>query len=37
MKAQIEVVSHVEFDKWYKEKVVAAVDASSGNPTAQNK
>ncbi len=37
MKAQIEVVSQAEFDKWYKEKVVDAVDASSGNPTAQNK
>jgi cytochrome c oxidase subunit 2 len=32
MKAQIEVVSQAERDKWYKEKVVAAVNASSGNP-----
>jgi cytochrome c oxidase subunit 2 len=37
MKAQIEVVSQAEFDKWYKEKVAAAAGASSGNPPAQMK
>jgi heme/copper-type cytochrome/quinol oxidase subunit 2 len=36
MKAQIEVVSQPDFDKWYKEKVAAA-KASSGNPPAQSK
>jgi heme/copper-type cytochrome/quinol oxidase subunit 2 len=34
MKAQIEVVSRAEFDEWYKEKVAAAANASSGNPPA---
>jgi cytochrome c oxidase subunit 2 len=37
MKAQIEVVSQPDFDKWYKEKVAAAAKASSGNPPAQSK
>jgi heme/copper-type cytochrome/quinol oxidase subunit 2 len=38
MKAQIEVVSRPEFDKWYKEKVAAtATSASSSNPPAQSK
>ena len=37
MKAQIEVVSQAEFDKWYKEKVAATAGASSGNPPAQIK
>jgi cytochrome c oxidase subunit 2 len=36
MKAQIEVVSQPDFDKWYKEKVAAA-NASSGNPPARSK
>ena len=36
MKAQIEVVSQPDFDKWYKEKVAAA-NASSGNPPAKSK
>jgi heme/copper-type cytochrome/quinol oxidase subunit 2 len=37
MKAQIEVVSQAEFDKWSKEKIAAATKASSGNPPAQSK
>jgi heme/copper-type cytochrome/quinol oxidase subunit 2 len=37
MKAQIEVVSQVEFDMWHKEKVAAATNASTGNPPAQSK
>ncbi len=37
MKAQIEVVSQGEFDKWYKQKLSAAASAPATNPPAQNK
>jgi cytochrome c oxidase subunit 2 len=37
MKAQIEVVSQEEFDKWYKQKIAAAASASSANTPAQSK
>jgi heme/copper-type cytochrome/quinol oxidase subunit 2 len=36
MKAQIEVVSQEDFDKWYKEKATAA-NAPVGNAPAQSK
>jgi hypothetical protein len=37
MKARIEVVSQAEFDKWYKEKVAAATNASTGKAPGQSK
>lgn len=37
MKAEIEVVSQAEFDKWYQEKVAAAANAAAGAPPAQSK
>jgi len=37
MKAQIEVVSQEEFDKWYKQKIAAAASAPSANAPAQSK
>jgi cytochrome c oxidase subunit 2 len=37
MKAQIEVVTQEDFDKWYKEKTAATVNASEGNPPAPGK
>jgi cytochrome c oxidase subunit II len=37
MKAQIEVVSQDEFDKWYKQKLAAAASAPATNPPAQSK
>jgi cytochrome c oxidase subunit II len=37
MKAQIEVVSQDEFDKWYKQKLGAAASAPATNPPAQGK
>jgi cytochrome c oxidase subunit II len=37
MKAQIEIVSQEEFDKWYKQKLAAATSASTGNAPAQGK
>jgi cytochrome c oxidase subunit 2 len=37
MKAQIEVVSQEDFDKWYKQKLAAGVNAPAGNPPAQSK
>jgi heme/copper-type cytochrome/quinol oxidase subunit 2 len=36
MKAQIEVVSQEDFDKWYKEKSAAGTTAA-GNSPAQSK
>ena len=37
MKAQIEVVSQPEFDKWYQQKLATGTSASPGNPPAQSK
>jgi cytochrome c oxidase subunit 2 len=37
MKAQIEVVSQEDFDKWYKQKLAAGANAPAGNPPAQSK
>jgi len=37
MKAQIEVVSQQDFDKWYKEKLAAGASAPAGNAPAQSK
>jgi cytochrome c oxidase subunit 2 len=37
MKAQIEVVSQEEFDKWYKQKLAAGVSAPPANAPAQSK
>ena len=37
MKAQIEVVSQDEFDKWYKQKLAAATSAPAANAPAQSK
>jgi cytochrome c oxidase subunit II len=37
MKAQIEVVSQEDYDKWYKEKLAAVSGASQANPPAQSK
>jgi cytochrome c oxidase subunit II len=37
MKAQIEVVSQEEFDKWYKQKLAAVSSASAANAPAQSK
>jgi cytochrome c oxidase subunit 2 len=37
MKAQIEVVSQDEFDKWYRQKLAAAASAPATNPPAQSK
>jgi cytochrome c oxidase subunit II len=37
MKAQIEVVSQEEFDKWYKEKLAAGTSAPAANAPAQSK
>jgi cytochrome c oxidase subunit II len=37
MKAEIEVVSQDEFDKWYKQKLGAAASAPATNPPAQSK
>jgi cytochrome c oxidase subunit 2 len=37
MKAQIEVVSQEEFDKWYKQKLAAGASAPPANPPAQSK
>jgi cytochrome c oxidase subunit 2 len=37
MKAQIEVVSQEEFDKWYKEKLAAGTIAPAANAPAQSK
>ena len=37
MKAQIEVVSQPEFDKWYQQKLATVTSASPGNPPAQSK
>jgi heme/copper-type cytochrome/quinol oxidase subunit 2 len=34
MKAQIEVVSQEEFDKWYKEKLAAGTSAPAANAPA---
>ena len=37
MKAQIEVVSQEEFDKWYKQKLAAGTSAPAANAPAQSK
>jgi len=37
MKAQIEVVSQAEFDKWYQQKLATVTGASPANPPAQSK
>jgi cytochrome c oxidase subunit 2 len=37
MKAQIEVVSQEDFDKWYKQKLAAGASAPAGNAPAQSK
>jgi cytochrome c oxidase subunit II len=37
MKAQIEVVSQEEFDKWYKQKLAAGTSAPAANASAQSK
>jgi cytochrome c oxidase subunit 2 len=37
MKAQIEVVSQEDFDKWYKQKLTAAASSSSSNQPAPSK
>jgi cytochrome c oxidase subunit 2 len=37
MKAQIEVVSQPEFDKWYQQKLATVTSAAPGNPPAQSK
>jgi heme/copper-type cytochrome/quinol oxidase subunit 2 len=37
MKAQIEVVSQEEFDKWYKQKLATVTSGSSANPPAPSK
>ena len=37
MKAQIEVVSQEEFDKWYKEKLAAGTSSPAANAPAQSK
>jgi cytochrome c oxidase subunit II len=37
MKAQIEVVSQEEFDKWYKQKIAAGASAPPANAPAQSK
>jgi heme/copper-type cytochrome/quinol oxidase subunit 2 len=37
MKAQIEVVSQEEFDKWYKEKLATVPNAAAASPPAPSK